>query len=61
MIESIVSDQKSKSVVLVPGPSLGNIIQMPAAVNEGVSYQIYCGKMNKQHPGFPATLSVWRL
>ena len=61
MTESIASDKISKSVLLVPGPPLGNVFQMSAAGNEGAPRQRCHGKMCKQHPGFPAILPVWRL
>ena len=40
MTESIASDQRSKSVLLVPGPLFGNVFKMSAAENEGAPCQI---------------------
>ena len=59
--ESITSDQRSKSLLLIPGQPFGYVFQMSAAGNEGAPCQSCCGKTRKQHPGFPATNFVWRL
>ena len=43
--ESIVSDRRSKSVLLVP-PLFGNVFQMSATGNEEAPFQSHHGKMH---------------